>query len=320
MNARLLAVAGTAAAGLAAGAAVLFPDLMFHAVTDREEPFFIRQYRRRQVREFCNSKEHAGLAEASRSLRDSVTETVTVTASDGTKLVGHWYPCENAERIILAMHGWRSSWDGDFGACVDFLRDNHCSILFAEQRGQGASGGDALSFGILERYDCLTWANYLCSTYGEEMPLYLAGISMGATAVLLAAELPLPSNVRGLIADCGFTSAEAIWKHILEDSMHLPYRSVKKRIDSLCKKRFGYRADEATTVEALKKCSLPVLLIHGEKDDFVPVQMSVEAKDACASDCTLLTVPDARHGESYLKATEAYQAYEKAFWQKYDKK
>ncbi len=79
---------------------------------------------------------------ASDKLKNSSCETIEIISNDGVGLVGHWYPCENAKRIIIAMHGWRSSWSRDFGMLADFFRSNQCSVLYAEQRGQNNSGGD----------------------------------------------------------------------------------------------------------------------------------------------------------------------------------
>ena len=110
------------------------------------------------------------------------------------------------------MHGWRSSWSHDFGLIADFWRNNHCSVLYAEQRGQNNSGGDHMSLGLLERYDCLAWTNWINEKTGKSIPIYLAGVSMGATSVLMASELELPDNVFGIAADSAFTSLHAIWK------------------------------------------------------------------------------------------------------------
>lgn len=76
---------------------------------------------------------------------------VEITGHDGIKLVGHWYENPNARRIVVAMHGWRSSWSQDFGMIADFMHENGCSVLYAEQRGQNSSGGNYMTFGLLER-------------------------------------------------------------------------------------------------------------------------------------------------------------------------
>ena len=50
---------------------------------------------------------------------------------------------------------------------------------------------------------------------GQNAPLILGGLSMGATTVLLASCFDFPANVRAIIADCGFTSPYEIAKSVL---------------------------------------------------------------------------------------------------------
>lgn len=315
---RMAAVTG-AVAGTALVAAAVMPDVFLKVTTDRQQPRLLRSAQKRMTQRLCASDDLTGVLRAEQKLRSATLSRVSTAAVDGVTLVGHWYPCEAPKRILIAMHGWRSSWARDFGAIADFWHQNGCSVLYAEERGQGSSGGDYLSFGMMEQYDCLSWANYAAKHFDASLPVYLVGISMGATAVLLSTALPLPPTVRGVIADCGFSSPEAIWRHVTQKKLHIPYALLRRRVDGICKKRFGCLPSSASTVEALKKCTLPVLLIHGEADVFVPVEMSREAKAACASECTLLTVPGASHGESYLKATETYQQTISDFWKKHDK-
>lgn len=78
-------------------------------------------------------------------------------------------------------------------------------------------------FGLTERFDCLDWLNWEIERCGSDIPVYLAGVSMGATTVLMAAGLQLPPNVHGIMADCGFTSANAIWEHIAKDNLHIRF-------------------------------------------------------------------------------------------------
>lgn len=308
-------------AGVGAGvltAAELLPALFMHITTDRTESLVMKHTRQRMIKKLCNESVYQDVLHAEARLEALPTERVTVTAVDGTTLVGHWYPCEQPKRIVIAMHGWRSTWARDFGAAVDFWRENGCSILFAEQRGQGSSGGSYLSFGMLERYDCLSWANYVFRKYSSELPIYLSGLSMGATSVLLAAELPLPESVRGIVADCGFISPDEIWHYVTREKLHLPYRLIQKRVNRACQDRFGCEPAQISTVQALKHSKIPVLLIHGEEDEFVPPRMSVENQKACAAKCDLLLVPGAQHGESFLKAPKAYKAAVQQFWSEND--
>ena len=174
--------------------------------------------------------------ELSEKLKNSDLETVEITARDGEKLVGHWHHKEGDKRVIIAMHGWRSSWAHDFGAIADFWQDNGSSVLYVEQRGQGESGGEYMGFGMIERFDCLDWIDWVNEKMDDSMPIYLAGISMGASTVLMTAGFELPENVCGIMADCGFTSAHAIWKHVVEGNTRFSYDARSKVVDDLCKK------------------------------------------------------------------------------------
>lgn len=259
----------------------------------------------------------AELAVCADKLEKCDCELVEMTSHDGARLVGHWYPCENAKRVILAMHGWRSYWAKDFGAIADFWHKNGCSVLYAEQRGQHNSGGNYMGFGLIERYDCLDWIHWLNQNRNEEgLPIYLAGISMGATTVLMAAGVKLPENVCGIIADCGFTSPHAIWKHVVENNMHLSYHGLRVAMaDTYCKQKIQIGANAYSTVEAMKQCKVPVLFIHGTDDHFVPVEMTYENYKACAAPKYLHIVPGAEHGMSYFVNRAGYENAVKAFWQ-----
>lgn len=245
-------------------------------------------------------------------------EEVEITSRDGLRLVGHWYPCENAKRVIVAMHGWRSSWNMDFGMIADFWHNEGCSILFAEQRGQNKSEGEYMTFGYMERYDCLDWVNFVNERTESKYPVYLAGVSLGASTVLMTAGIDLPENVKGVIADCGFSSAYGIWSHVVKVNMKLSYGLRGKVIDAYCKKHIGATSKEISTVEAMKKTRLPILFIHGSDDKFVPVDMSFENYKACAAPKDLLVVPGAIHGQSYDVDQEKYELANKFFWDKYD--
>lgn len=141
---------------------------------------------------------------------------------------------------------------------------------------------------------------------------------MGATTVLMAAGLALPPTVHGIVADCGFTSPYAIWKHVAKQNLHMSFGRRGRWVDRMCRKKIRMGADEYSTVDAMKSTSVPVMLIHGEADHFVPVTMTYENYEACAGPKRLLIVPEADHGMSYYIAREEYEAAIRAFWQEFD--
>jgi len=255
--------------------------------------------------------------EAAERLRDKEHQTVELEASDGEKLVGHWFCRESAKRTIVAMHGWRSSWADDFGMIADFWLNNDCNVLFAEQRGQNNSGGDYMGFGLLERYDCADWAFW--AQQQCNLPIYLCGVSMGAATVLMASALPLPESTRGIMADCGYTSPHAIWEHVVKDALHLSYSERRKKtIDAICAQNLNGESAYYSCEHALKECTVPVLFVHGSDDTFVPVEMTYQNYKACASEKRLLVVPGAGHGQSYWTEREKYETTTQKFWADFD--
>lgn len=256
--------------------------------------------------------------EAAQRLREKNLETVETRAHDGIELVGHWYPCENPKRVVIAMHGWRSSWDMGCGLIADFLHDNHCCVLFAEQRGQNSSGGDYMGLGVTERFDCLQWIRWATDERALDLPIYLSGVSMGATTVLMAAGLDLPRNVHGIVADCAYTSPDEIGRHISNENLHLPYHLRRKIMAGIYEQKNQVKGFDYSTLDALKTNSVPILFIHGAQDQFVPVDMTYQNYIACAAPKRLLIVPGAGHGVSYLVEKERYEKAIKDFWADFD--
>lgn len=256
--------------------------------------------------------------EAAQRLRELNLETVVTRAHDGIELVGHWYPCEDPKRVVIAMHGWRSSWDMGFGLIADFLHDNRCCVLFAEQRGQNGSGGDYMGLGVTERYDCLQWIHWATNERPFDLPIYLSGVSMGAATVLMAAGLDLPKNVHGIIADCAYTSPDEVGRHIANENLHLPYRLRRKIFAGIYEQKNQVKGFDYSTIDALETNSVPVLFIHGTHDQFVPVEMTYQNYIACTAPKRLLIVPGAGHGQSYLVEQERYEKAVKDFWADFD--
>ena len=307
-----------AVAAMAALSAYWTTKFLVRVAVDRESPHVMKKAGSLLSRTQKDDLFLSELDAAAKRLEAKENEIVRITAADGVALVGHFIPCDHAERIIIAMHGWRSSWAKDFGTMADFWEDNHCSVLYAEQRGQNSSGGDYMSFGLAERYDVLEWINWVTERCGKEIPIYLAGVSMGATTVLMAAGLDLPDNVHGIAGDCGFTSPQAIWKHVANKNLHLIYGLKGIMADSMFKQKLQVAADNDSTVNALKSCKTPVLLIHGTDDHFVPVEMTYENYMACAGPKKLFIVPGADHGMSYFTDKEGYERVVKEFWDEFD--
>lgn len=313
----LIGAGAVGAAGLAALGVGLSCRYMVRLAMDRETPAAAQRELDRVSGGGMGPMVSALLACGKTHLERAGCVTVETESHDGLRLVGHWLEADQPKRIIVAMHGWRGSWARDFGLISEFWREQGCSVLFAEQRGQGASEGDHIGFGLLERHDCLRWIRWVTENH-PGLPVYLAGVSMGATTVLMTGGMELPEAVRGILADCGYTSAHAIWKHVAEHNLHLHYGFYAASANDLCRRRIDLDARDYSTLDAMAECEVPVLFVHGTDDSFVPISMTYENYKACAAPKRLLVVPGADHAMSYLTDRQAYEKALVEFWKSFD--
>lgn len=233
-------------------------------------------------------------------------QEVSTISFDGLKLVGEYIPSENARATAILFHGWNASPVTDFGPGLPYYQSLGLNLLLVHQRAQGKSEGKYMTFGVRERHDVHTWVAWHKEHFGD-LPVILAGLSMGASTVMMAAGTPFDPAVKGVISDCGFTSPYEIIRSVLR-TIHLPVQPIISMIGLQTKLLAGFGLKEYSTIESLKHMTLPLLLAHGEADTFVPCHMSQSAYDACASeDKTYLCVPGATHGMSFIVKPQEYQ-------------
>ena len=240
-------------------------------------------------------------------------EPLQVVSYDGKRLRGRFVPCENARGTLIFFHGYRSHYLVDFSVSLPYYHQLGYNLLLCDQRAHGESQGRYITFGVKERLDVLSWVTYMSMMLGEDHPIFLTGLSMGATTVLMAADMEFPANVRGIIADCGFTSPGDILRHLIKKWSHLPVKPTAALLNVYARIFAGVDLDEWSTEEALRQTHLPVLLVHGTGDNFVPCDMSRRAYAACTGEKRLELFEGAGHGVSYLKETERYQNILKEF-------
>ena len=228
----------------------------------------------------------------------------TITSFDGLTLHGNYYEYAPDAPMELMFHGYRGSAIRDLsgGVARCFALKRNCLIV--DQRCAGKSDGDVITFGVKEHRDCLNWVDFLVKEF-PDTKIILTGISMGAATVLMAAGKPLPSNVIGVLADCGYTSAEEIIKCTIR-KMNLPDWMVYPFVKRAAKIYGHFNLEECPPIEAVKHCKLPVIFFHGEGDDFVPCYMSRKNYEACTSRKALYTVPGAGHGLSFPANQKQY--------------
>ncbi len=222
---------------------------------------------------------------------------VFISSFDGKKLAAKYFYYGKDKSIIL-MHGYRSSASRDFSCAVGMYKAFGFNVLLCDQRSHGKSEGILITFGIKESYDVKLWADFLTEKFSQKN-IVLGGMSMGSSTVLLSLDHKLPDTVKAVIADCGFTSAREIIEIVGKRKFKINPRPILPLLNLYCLVFGRFSLFSKTCVDTVKSAKIPVLLIHGKDDGFVPFEMSQQIYNA-NKNIKLLLVDGADHGLSYL--------------------
>ena len=234
-------------------------------------------------------------------------QRIFIEARDGITLAGKYYHMKDGAPLILFFHGYRGTSLRDGNGILLYAKKAGYNALLVDQRCHGKSGGKSITFGIKERYDCMDWIRYVNRRFGDQTPIVLAGISMGASTVLMASNLGLPANVKGIMADCPYSEPKEILRAVMKQlklPVNVTYTAVR-----IGAKVFGrFDIEEYSPLKAMENCYIPVLFIHGDEDYLVPCGMSQQCYDACVSqDKRRVVVEGAAHGMSFCVDGELYE-------------
>ena len=214
-------------------------------------------------------------------------------------------------KTVIFFHGYKSEPACDFAAMYDFYKTLGCDLIYVHMRAHGKSDGTYIGFGALDRYDVVQWTNKAAELFPDN-DIYLHGMSMGAASVLQSMDLELNKNVRGIIADCGYSDLDTVFRNLVGKLYHLPTMFVDVfEYVNLLKAGYGFR--EASSVRSVSVARVPLVYICGDCDRYVPKDMALEIFNACKSEKKLLLVPGAGHAASYMCAKDEYEALVREF-------
>ena len=256
-------------------------------------------------------------AEAEKKLWEMPIETVEINAPDGEKLIARVVTPEKSNgRLILACHGVRSWGIGEFCLISEYLYKNGYTFILPDHRGCGDSGGKFMGYGTHESKDSYLWIDY-AKQHFPDLDIFLMGVSMGGATVLMMSKTADDEAIKGIIADCAYTSAWDEFSYQLKTSFHLPAFPIVHICNLYSRIFAGYSFKEASPIEAVKQAKKPVLFIHGGNDDFVPTFMEKQLYDACCAEKEMVTVENAVHARSYYADSKTYEAAIESFMDKY---
>lgn len=245
-------------------------------------------------------------------LSEHNAQDIWIKSYDGLRLYAVYVPAEKPIGTIILAHGYRSNKLVDFGIVFELYHNMGMNLLVIDQRSHGMSEGRFITFGVKESRDIQSWITYHNAHFGT-CPVFLSGLSMGASTMLYLADTDLPKNVRGIIADCGFTSAKQIISHVYRRVIHLPAAPSIWAAELFARSIADFSLFEKDTRKSLQSSKLPVFLIHGTADGFVPCEMTRQAYASCTGKKEMLLVEGADHGVSFLLESARYTQMVKDF-------
>ena len=233
-------------------------------------------------------------------------EMVYIKSRDGLKLEARYYESENKDTpIAICAHGYRGTSIRDFCGGSKLLSSLDMSLLLISERGCMGSEGHTVTFGVKEKNDILDWVEYVKKRKRENASIYLMGVSMGAHTVLTVASSLSGNNVRGIIADCPYTSSLSIIESVMAKK-HFPHWLFYPLVKASSSIWGAFHLTREGAVESVRNTSIPILIIHGTKDNLVPYTMSEEIYNANEDIVKLVEVEGADHALSYMVDNKLY--------------
>ncbi|MBO7608822.1 MAG: alpha/beta hydrolase [Muribaculaceae bacterium] len=253
---------------------------------------------------------------------DSLTTTnvlrdTFITQDDGAKLHAHWVEADTpTNRVAILVHGYKCQGLSMLKVGYMFHHQLGYNILMPDLSAHGGSDGEAIGMGWKDRLDVLRWmevANELFRGDSTMTSMVVMGISMGAATTMCVSGEQQQPYVKAFIEDCGYTSA---WDEFVGEARKqfgLPPFPLLYTASAMCKLRYGWSFGEASPLNQVKKCMLPMLFIHGDADDYVPTWMVKPLYEAKPQPKQLWITPKAEHDRSYNLYPDEYATHVRAF-------
>ncbi|GAX04491.1 hydrolase [Secundilactobacillus pentosiphilus] len=239
------------------------------------------------------------------------------TTPDGLTLRASYIPAATkSSRVVILAHGINHAREQVI-PIARLFHDHGFHVLMPDARAQGESDGHRIGFGWPDRKDYLGWINKVIDEVGDDVKIVLMGFSMGASTVLATAGERLPRNVKAVVADSGFASIYQMAKTTLRRDYHLPANPIVPIADWLAHFRTGSRLSRERVDEQLKRAMVPVLIIHGEDDQVVPVKHAKVLYDAIQGPKTSYIVPNTKHIQAYAHDPKHYEQVLSDFLEQY---
>lgn len=242
-------------------------------------------------------------------LKKQKTMEYFIKSNDGLTLRALYLPAKNDNgRIAFCVHGIKTYGEREFSTPAKYFYENGISCFIIDQRAHGKSEGKYVTYGYREAEDCVLWLYFITEKLRPDARIFLYGMSMGSSTVLLTNRYPLPSNVEYIVADCGYSSVKEQLKHIFSTTC-FPAGLCYLLYKTACRVHHVYNPDKVDIIGAVRNSKIPIVFIHGDRDNVVPTENVHILFDACGSENkTLVIAEGAEHVQSFLLSEDVRNA------------
>ena len=237
--------------------------------------------------------------------------------SDGVKISGWLVPSGGRHATIIYSHGLFRSRRELLERAMDLSKLGYGALLY-DQRNHGESGTARVTLGYNERLDVEGAVRYLQQEVQTTDKIVSFGISMGASAALMAAaETP---GVAAVISDSSFLSFKDTVDHHVNMFLRLPRFPFSNELRFYIQHRAGFDGSDLNALEAVKRIGdRPVMFIAAAHDKRMPPEIAEQLYQACSSskrDLLIIDGPgDNIHGHAYQANPKLYIERVSAFLQ-----
>ena len=241
-------------------------------------------------------------------------ETWNIESFDGTILHGTFIP-NNSDKYVICTHGYSYNRHGSI-KYANIFYDLGFNIYLYDLRyhGDNEHKESYCTMGDAECQDLAAVIEAVQKRFGKNIFLGIHGESLGAASSILV--LGKHQDLSFCIADCPFCDLKTLLYYQAKQMFHMPKFMV--HVANACY-RIGKGRNFFTVspLNAIKNNRVPLLLIHGEEDDFIPPFHSRQLYDSCP-DTTIKAIhlmPNAKHAGSYGANPTLYKQWVEAFLQ-----
>ena len=233
---------------------------------------------------------------------------VEFQTSDGVKISAWLIPSRDKHATIVYSHGLFRSRRELLERAMELWRLGYGALLY-DSRNHGASGPARVSLGYNERLDVEAAVRFLKEEERTSDKIVAFGISMGATAALLATAET--ADVAAVISDSSFLTLKDTVDHHVKMFLKLPSFPVGNELRYFIERRAGFDGSELNALDAVKRIGdRPTLFIAAAHDRRMPPEIAEQLYDACASpkrDLLIVEGPgDNVHGHAYQANPQLY--------------